>query len=1495
MMMMMMQRRIFFAASILLLLLSYSTTTTTAQTNEASKTFVNLQGTGQYPAFTQHFWSNETTPTMKASWDVDSEVTASYYTDLCRFGKVGQSDASFFTLSSFVTSPVYNGSLEDIYVIEAGSSYAIDTNLLTISNVALLCVYGTFEFEYVAQFVMAFHSVVVFPGGSLEMKDVLDFVTPVDSPALSTLEQYDVFNSFPGIISFGRVLIPSIPGVSSQYPSISVNETTVKFPSSMTIDFSSNNYNMASSTGSVLLDSSSLTKVGSEYFYNFGVQGAPADFTATIYALPKNIKNYDFKASMPIQLYGSAASFVAGSSSKSAVLSNLFGRTTNGPLSDTVYNNNRALQTTGTNQRLRYGVSASFGAKIILENVFIKDSSSVPSSRRAVFGLHHATLNIKNSYVNRLSCGSVIYADYGTEVIESLNTVYIGKAPLGAIATDDPETVDFGSGGSAITSLSPHLTATSNRFYGQFPGGAINMVQLPNRTAVTGMYYDLHLNDELYHDARTNGFLIDQMVLDDTVFQLAGNDNPAISIIGYASSMSTPPSITIQKIATSNPFVFNYPTATIVVLNCTTVTSVPLIQVVSGPVSVIVQDTNVFGSATQITGSLPSSTLIKISFTGSTVVGSGIVIDPAHFQSNGYLSPIITSGGGGGQQQPQQTYVLFQINTGVGGIDKTGPFPVVTRMSPSSYQALVPAGNGTINLDLGFTYAFLPALDFKNCRILFANNNSVAVNSTSLATDGSGSFNCTTTWTPPADTARTPVLLKAEIYDSADRMLFSVSYPLIYIVNTPFEFKRGWDMATNATTNSTTSIDGVNIYDGCSTSTYCQLDNVLLNYNLTVPTTTVPANTSNATLALLETGASSNFPLSSSPILTLSAMELGLYKLNLLFVYERPSNLPNPRPDEVIDINPYLQINIDDQVYSSSLAVDTSLAGSQLVNATIFFEHSTTQDVKVQFPSTYFYLASASLHYTFYAPVVPSDQGDSDSTNLVVIIVPIVVGALVIGALIAGFIIYRRRNKPAMSRKVNDIELGSSNGSKNKSSPTSSMGNLSSSLSGNMMMNSNISGSVTPRSVPNSPSRTALKTSTANINQEKYRLHPSIYDIIQNTSNYTHENPDFPLTFTSTRLDFGMGGMKCQIDQVIQDSITIVNKSQHTVAFDVLVPPSSSAALFQTDAQETISLKPGRNVTVTFQAKLLCTTKLMERISINIPEFGHTFVYMAVESVLSTQLDYDELVFFEPPIGEGSFGVVYRGQWRGQDVAIKKLKIGHLMGGSSDLINDVYREMDLMNKLRHPNIVSYVGAVKTSDKLCLVSEYIPMGSLAKVLYKEKQALTMKEKVRIALDTAKGCNFLHQCGIMHRDLKPDNILVVTLATDAQVCVKLTDFGTSKEVTDFDLSSYTSGIGTPIYMANEILEKQPYDNSADVYSYAIMFYELILGEVPFGEFKNVWEIPRFILSGSRPTRGLEGVYPPIVELINECWLHDPSKRPTFAAIIPRLEAILESIPK
>ena len=164
------------------------------------------------------------------------------------------------------------------------------------------------------------------------------------------------------------------------------------------------------------------------------------------------------------------------------------------------------------------------------------------------------------------------------------------------------------------------------------------------------------------------------------------------------------------------------------------------------------------------------------------------------------------------------------------------------------------------------------------------------------------------------------------------------------------------------------------------------------------------------------------------------------------------------------------------------------------------------------------------------------------------------------------------------------------------------------------------------------------------------------------------------------------------------------------------------------------------------------------------------------------------------------------------------------------------------------------------------------------------------KNTMLLETAKALQFLHTNGIIHRDIKPQNLLVFSLEPKAPVHVKLTDFGTARFISD-DPTTITKNVGTIAYMAPEALGKSPrIDKSADVYSFAVLMWSVMCEQTPFQEFKWDSDVEAHVKSGNRlPFLDDGSMSETMIKLIEDCWQHEPSKRPAMASVVQRIAAM------
>uniref|UniRef100_A0A8C0VZ63 non-specific serine/threonine protein kinase n=1 Tax=Cyanistes caeruleus TaxID=156563 RepID=A0A8C0VZ63_CYACU len=191
-------------------------------------------------------------------------------------------------------------------------------------------------------------------------------------------------------------------------------------------------------------------------------------------------------------------------------------------------------------------------------------------------------------------------------------------------------------------------------------------------------------------------------------------------------------------------------------------------------------------------------------------------------------------------------------------------------------------------------------------------------------------------------------------------------------------------------------------------------------------------------------------------------------------------------------------------------------------------------------------------------------------------------------------------------------------------------------------------------------------------------------------------------------------------------------------------------------------------------------------------------------------------------IGEGSFGRVYKGR-RKHSAQVVALKFIPKVGRSEKELKNLQREIEIVRGLHHPNIIQMLDSFETAKEVVVVTDYAE-GELFQIL-EDDGSLPEDQVQTIAAQLISALYYLHSHRILHRDVKPQNIL---LGKDG--VVKLCDFGFARAMSIHTMV-LTSIKGTPLYMSPELLEERPYDHTADLWSVGCILYELFVGTPPF----------------------------------------------------------------
>ncbi|PIA52542.1 hypothetical protein AQUCO_01000428v1 [Aquilegia coerulea] len=288
---------------------------------------------------------------------------------------------------------------------------------------------------------------------------------------------------------------------------------------------------------------------------------------------------------------------------------------------------------------------------------------------------------------------------------------------------------------------------------------------------------------------------------------------------------------------------------------------------------------------------------------------------------------------------------------------------------------------------------------------------------------------------------------------------------------------------------------------------------------------------------------------------------------------------------------------------------------------------------------------------------------------------------------------------------------------------------------------------------------------------------------------------------------------------------------------------------------------------------------------------NNPIVHSNENKIEKLSIDSDSL-FLGRIICEGYNSIVHEALYQNVPVAVKIIQRRVTPATSSDSKGNFHREVRMLTRVKHDNLVKFIGASVEPDML-IVTELMKGGSLQKYLYDMRPCCpNLQTSISFALDIAQVMECLHANGIIHRDLKPSNLLL----TEDHKKIKLADFGLAREETVKDMM--TTEVGTYQWMAPELYsidplhrgEKKHYDHKVDVFSFSIVLWELLTNSTPFKGMSGI-QAAYAVVNNRRPS--LDDLPPDLVPLLESCWAEDPASRPEFKEIIVTLSNLLESL--
>ncbi|KAL0358484.1 UNVERIFIED_CONTAM: Receptor-like kinase TMK4 [Sesamum angustifolium] len=304
-----------------------------------------------------------------------------------------------------------------------------------------------------------------------------------------------------------------------------------------------------------------------------------------------------------------------------------------------------------------------------------------------------------------------------------------------------------------------------------------------------------------------------------------------------------------------------------------------------------------------------------------------------------------------------------------------------------------------------------------------------------------------------------------------------------------------------------------------------------------------------------------------------------------------------------------------------------------------------------------------------------------------------------------------------------------------------------------------------------------------------------------------------------------------------------------------------------------------------------------------IPVFEGGNVTISIQVLRQVTDNFSE----ENVLGRGGFGVVYKGELHdGTKIAVKRMESG-AMGTKG--MNEFQAEIAVLTKVRHRHLVALLGYCINGNERLLVYEYMPQGTLGQHLFEWQehgyQPLTWKQRVTIALDVARGVEYLHslaQQSFIHRDLKPSNIL---LSDDMRA--KVADFGLVKNAPDGKYSVETRLAGTFGYLAPEYAATGRVTTKVDVYAFGVVLMEIITGRkaldetMPDERSHLVTWFRRVLINKENLRKSIDSILDPddetyesickVAELAGHCTAREPFQRPDMGHAVNVLGPLVE----
>jgi len=245
----------------------------------------------------------------------------------------------------------------------------------------------------------------------------------------------------------------------------------------------------------------------------------------------------------------------------------------------------------------------------------------------------------------------------------------------------------------------------------------------------------------------------------------------------------------------------------------------------------------------------------------------------------------------------------------------------------------------------------------------------------------------------------------------------------------------------------------------------------------------------------------------------------------------------------------------------------------------------------------------------------------------------------------------------------------------------------------------------------------------------------------------------------------------------------------------------------------------------------------------------------------------------------GYFGDFHKGTWKGEDVALKKIKEGNQ--------EDIMKELQVLQKLNHPNIIQYLGIHNTPDnEIFIIMEYMPLGSLNHLLQNEQFSITVDDLIGLSKQLIEGMFYLKESSIIHKNLGLRNVLVCDPTEEYyKYTVKISDLGFYNDILDDEMDDRIK------WCAPEVIETGVHSMESTVWSFGLLLWEIFsYGQLPY-EYDNN-KAKELILQGEvmpQTTKCPDEMY----DIMKRCWYKSPNERLSFREILDEIESLWQQV--